>query len=290
MSILFHRQIFWSKFRSPFIARRSDEALARTPMFEKEKPSDIDAASAPDWPSPVIVENEAGASDWVLICEHASSHMPARYARLGLPPGAELGHIGWDIGAAALACALSLRLDAALALASYSRLLIDLNRPLHAPASIPEISERTAIPGNIGLAEAERRLRVERIFEPFHDRVAALIAARERAGRRTRLLAVHSFTPVFMGAARPWRLGVLAGASRKLAKTLLAQLQAASPGVVMALDEPYRVAIDEDYAIPVHGDARGHDALLIEVRNDELGGAETVAVWADRLAAALARI
>ena len=84
--------------------------------------------------------------------------------------------------------------------------------------------------------------------------------------------------------------GVLAGSSRRLAERLLAELQGAAPGVVMALDEPYRVAIDEDYAIPVHGDARGHDALLIEVRNDELGGAETVAVWADRLAEALARI
>jgi predicted N-formylglutamate amidohydrolase len=243
-----------------------------------------------DWPSPVIIENEAGASDWALICEHASAHMPATYAGLGLAEGARLSHIGWDIGAAALARALSLRLDAALALAGYSRLLIDLNRPLDAPSSIPEISESTVIPGNIGLDAAERRLRADRIFHPFHRRVAALLDARDRAGRRTRLLTVHSFTPVFMDRPRPWRLGILAGASRPLAAALLAELKMLAPDIPMALDEPYRIAVDEDFAIPIHGDARRRDALLIEVRNDELGTQRQAADWADRIARALARI
>jgi predicted N-formylglutamate amidohydrolase len=245
---------------------------------------------SPDWPSPVTVENEAGASDWLLICEHASPHIPARYARLGLPAGVEQEHIGWDIGAADLAQALSRRLDAPLALAGYSRLLIDLNRPLGAPTSIPAVSERTEIPGNVGLDEAERRFRAERLFRPFHDRVAELIAVRERTGRRTRILTVHSFTPVFLDKPRPWRLGVLAAGSRRLAEMLLAELRAVAPGFSMTLDEPYRIATDEDYAIPVHGDARGHDALLIEVRNNELGTPDAVAAWADRLAEALGRI
>jgi predicted N-formylglutamate amidohydrolase len=243
-----------------------------------------------DWPPPVSIENETGASDWTLICEHASPHLPKAYGRLGLAERAELGHIGWDIGAAALARALSRRLDAVLALAGYSRLLIDLNRPLDVPSSIPEVSERTIIPGNIGLDAVERRFRAERIFHPFHTRVAALLDARERAGRRTRLLTVHSFTPVFLDQQRPWRLGVLAGASRSQAAALLAELQALSPDLPMALDEPYRVAVDEDFAIPVHGDARGRDALLIEVRNDELATETAVAVWADLIARAIARI
>ena len=164
--------------------------------------------SASEWPSPVVVENEAGVSDWMLICEHASPHIPTSYRRLGLPEGAELGHIGWDLGAAALARALARRLDAALALATYSRLLIDLNRPLDAASSIPEISDRTVVPGNVGIDEAERQFRAERLFSPFHDRVAALLDARQRAGRRTRLLTVHSFTPVLLDQPRPWRLGI----------------------------------------------------------------------------------
>jgi predicted N-formylglutamate amidohydrolase len=250
----------------------------------------VETSPEPDWPPPVTIENETGASDWVLICEHASPHMPAGYRRLGLSERDALDHIGWDIGAASLARALSRRLDAALALAGYSRLLIDLNRPLESPSSIPEISERTVIPGNLGLDDAERRLRAERIFHPFHKRVAALLDTRDRAGRRTRLLTVHSFTPVFLDQPRPWRLGILAGASRPLAARLLEELRSLAPHLLMALDEPYRIATDEDFAIPVHGDARRNDALLIEVRNDELATEGAAVEWADRIARALARI
>lgn len=57
-------------------------------------------------------------------------------------------HIAWDIGALALAEELSRRLDAPLLAAGYSRLLIDLNRPLEAPDSIPPHSEVYPVPGN----------------------------------------------------------------------------------------------------------------------------------------------
>lgn len=247
------------------------------------------AGMTPDWPAPCSVLCPAGGSDWLLICEHASRHMPAEYADLGLAEPARSEHIAWDIGAAALTRALSARLDATAALANYSRLLIDLNRPLGAPSAIPERSEVHDIPGNRGLDAAARERREARIFRPFHAEVAALIDARKAAGRRTRLLAVHSFTPVFAGVARPWQMGVLAGASRGLAIRLVAEA-ATDPALCIALDEPYQVAADEDYAIPVHGDARGLDALLLEIRNDELRDPAGVAAWAGRLAGWLAAL
>ena len=51
-------------------------------------------------------------------------------------------------------------LDAMLIRQNYSRLVIDCNRPPRVTASIPEISEATAIPGNAGMSEvAEDRAR-----------------------------------------------------------------------------------------------------------------------------------
>ena len=62
--------------------------------------------------APVSVVNEGGASACVLLCEHASNHIPAEYGKLGLDDK-ELGrHIAWDIGAAQVTRALSKRLDA----------------------------------------------------------------------------------------------------------------------------------------------------------------------------------
>ncbi len=247
-------------------------------------------ADVADWPSASTVYNAQGESDWVIVCEHASCHIPAEYHRLGLAEGVERGHIGWDIGAAALSRVIARRLHAAVVLANYSRLLIDLNRPMQANSSIPARSEDTVVPGNAALDDAERARRVERIFTPFHDAVADLLDARHTKGRATRLLTVHSFTPVFLGKPRPWHLGILAGASRELAAAFMDEVAAVAPDLCLALDEPYRIAEDDDYAIPVHGDARGLDALLIEVRNDQLATDAAIEDWAGILCAALAKV
>ena len=55
-----------------------------------------------DWPAAVEFLNAQGGSDIVLLCEHASNHIPAEYERLGLAPHHLDRHIAWDIGAAEL--------------------------------------------------------------------------------------------------------------------------------------------------------------------------------------------
>src|SRR3546814_7225925 len=93
-------------------------------------------------------------------------------------------------------------LDAPAFLGAYSRLLIDLNRPLDIPGSIPVRSEATIVPGNDALSREERERRRDRIFAPFQQAIAAAIDRRIDAGLPTILIAVHSFTPVFLGVAR----------------------------------------------------------------------------------------
>src|SRR3546814_12172053 len=69
------------------------------------------ATGARDWPQPVEILNEHGRSPVVLICEHASNHIPAEYDGLGLDAETLHDHIAWDIGAAAVTRALSRKLD-----------------------------------------------------------------------------------------------------------------------------------------------------------------------------------
>ena len=75
-------------------------------------------------PPAVETVNPAGRSPYVLLCEHASNHMPARCEGLGLDAGELQRHIAWDIGVAPIARQLSQALDAPLVLSGYSRLLI----------------------------------------------------------------------------------------------------------------------------------------------------------------------
>ncbi|MER8955152.1 N-formylglutamate amidohydrolase [Mesorhizobium sp. M0833] len=212
--------------------------------------------------------------------------MPAEYARLGLDSSHLQRHIAWDIGAAAVTRLLSKLLDAPAFLSSYSRLLIDLNRPLGSSGSIPVQSEDTDIPGNVGLDPAERNRRAEIMFAPFHDRVAAHLDERAKQGRATRIATIHSFTPVFLGVGRPWHAGVLYDQAIEFGQAVLAGLNI-DGALNVAANEPYVISRNGDYAIPVHGDDRGIPAVLIEIRQDLLASRSGIEEWAKRLAAAL---
>ena len=80
---------------------------------------------ADDEPPPFTVERAAGASPFILLCEHAGNRLPRKLGDLGLEADDLSRHIAWDIGAAAVAQGLSERLDATLISQIYSRLVID---------------------------------------------------------------------------------------------------------------------------------------------------------------------
>lgn len=237
-----------------------------------------------DWPEPVDIINPGSGSPLVLICDHASNHIPAAYQRLGVEPAELDRHIAYDIGAADVTRRLAQQLGAPAFLGTYSRLLVDLNRPFGESTSMPVLSEATRIPGNEALDEAERRLRRERIFEPFHAAIAEFLDRREAATNL--IVAVHSFTPVFLGVTRPWHVGVLHEGAPDLAQALLAALRD-EPNLVVGDNEPYRIERDGDYAIPIHGTDRGNPAVLLEIRHDLIDAPQGVAAWAARLAAIL---
>src|SRR5262245_12393517 len=88
------------------------------------------------WPEPVETLHIDGRSPIVLLCEHASSYIPPEYDGLGLGAADLERHIAWDIGAAEVTRHLSAMLDAAAFLGTYSRLMIDLNRPPGVRSSI----------------------------------------------------------------------------------------------------------------------------------------------------------
>jgi len=231
---------------------------------------------------PYEIVNPQGRSPVLLVCEHASRYIPEELAQLGLDDAAAAEHIAWDIGALDLARELSARLDATLLVANYSRLLIDLNRPLTAPDAIPEHSEIYPIPGNRNLGATDRQERVACLFEPFHRQLAALLDERLGVGRPTRLVGVHSFTPSYRGEARPWVAGVLYAKAEAYAERMVAGLR--ESGEEIGANQPYVIDPLEDMTVPVHGDERGVDAVLIEIRNDGLRTPQGVEAWATRLA------
>lgn len=239
-------------------------------------------------PAAVETVNGQGSSRFVLTCEHASNFIPDSYERLGLPEAELRRHIAWDIGAGAVARALAAMIDAPLFLAGYSRLLIDCNRPIGSATSIPVVSESTSIPGNEGLSQAERDGRAKDYYWPFQNTVSAHLDQRKAAGRATIVLGIHSFTPVFKGFARPWHAGILFRKSAEFGHSLVEALQ--SPGLTIVANEPYRIGDDGDYTVPVHGEGRGLDVALVEIRQDLIADDKGAQEWAGRLRDALLKL
>jgi predicted N-formylglutamate amidohydrolase len=232
---------------------------------------------------PVLEENAAGRSPFVLTCDHYGRSIPISLGDLGLPASELTRHIAWDIGIAGVAEALSKQLDAHLIAQRYSRLVIDCNRPPQAASSIPRISESTVIPANEGLAREAAETRRKLIFDPYHRRIADIIEARLRDCIPTLLVSLHSFTPVYAGIARPWHIGTLYHRDTRLAPLLLKLLRGEGD-LVVGDNEPYVVSDDTDYTIPVHGEALGLMNTGIEIRQDLITDPAGQQSWADRLA------
>lgn len=239
-----------------------------------------------DEPPPYAVVNPDGSSPYLLLCEHASNRIPRALGDLGLPHAERQRHIAWDIGVSALSQHLSAALDASLFMANYSRLVIDCNRPLHVPSLIPEVSESTTIPGNIGLTQTERQQRVETFFQPFAEAVKRRLDQRQQQGLRTIVIGIHSFTPIYFGEARPWHAGVLYGQAQTFGRAMIDWL-GSNASLCMGDNQPYDIHPDEDYTIPVHADARGLPGALIEIRHDLIDSPPGIFAWGERLAECL---
>ena len=238
---------------------------------------------------PVIERNAAGRSPFLLVCDHYGRLIPPQLADLGLPDSELQRHIAFDIGIAGVAERLSELLDAQLIAQRYSRLVIDCNRPPQVASSIPVLSEATEVPGNLNLSPQQAEARRKLIFDPYHQRIAAAIEQRLAAAQPTVLVALHSFTPVYAGVARPWHVGALYHRDTVLPPLLLEQLRADGT-LVVGDNQPYGVSDLTDYTIPVHGEARGLISTGIEIRQDQIVEPDGQQRWAERLAQAFAAI
>jgi predicted N-formylglutamate amidohydrolase len=238
---------------------------------------------AADEPLPVLVRNAEGKSPFLLVADHAGNLIPRALGRLGVAETELKRHIAWDIGIAGLGRALSDALDATLIQQNYSRLVIDCNRPFEAETSIPDISEQTPIPGNAGVDDASKAARASEIFRPYHERIEAELDRRQRTGRPVAVISLHSFTPVYKHAKRPWHAGVLYNRDARLAHRLMTLLNA-EDGLFVGDNAPYFVSDTSDYTIPVHAERRGLHYVLIEIRQDLIGDDAGQRAWALRLA------
>ena len=232
----------------------------------------LDAAEPP----PFKVENAGGAGRFFLTVDHAGRLIPRALGNLGLSNADLSRHIAWDIGIAGVTRRLAEALDSVAIFQTYSRLVIDCNRPPDVPSAYPLVSEATTIPGNQSLSDADKLARRRAIFDPYHAEIAAL------KGKKI-YLAMHSFTPTYLGIGRPMQVALLYNRNPRLSR-IMVDLLRAEGNLTVAENEPYQVSDETDYGVPVHAEKAGLDYLEIEIRQDLISDAAGEAEWAARLA------
>lgn len=227
------------------------------------------------------IDNPQGRGSVLLLCCHASNHVPESFAGLGLSEALLADHVAWDIGALAVAQRLSLAIDAPLVSAPASRLLVDPNRSLNAPDLIVQQAEGQPVPGNLALSDDEREARLDAYHAPYHEAIDSLL---DRRGDIQALVSIHSFTPLMNGTTRPWHAGVLHAADSHLADRLIDALSAHEE-LIIGRNQPYAPTDGVYYTLERHG--TGRMTAMIEVRNDQLGDEAGQARWAELLAGAI---
>lgn len=229
----------------------------------------------PDAPCPLLI-----------VCDHASNHVPDGMNNLGLSDEDLARHIGWDIGAAAVTRRLAQALETTAILARTSRLVIDPNRDPADPTSIPEISDRVRIPANCGLNAMERTRRRDAYFQPYHDAIDAEIARLKARGPAPAIFSVHSFTPDMPGEERPWHIGVLWNRDPRMAVPMIEHLRAHADGLLVGDNEPYSGQLVA-YTLNRHGGGNGLPHCAVEIRQDLVADDAAAERWARILEPAL---
>lgn len=234
-----------------------------------------------------IVGDPSEAGPFLFTCDHASNRLPEWRPEPGDLPLLE-DHWGWDVGAADLTRALVEHTRSCGVLSGFSRLVCDPNRDPEEPSFVVAEVDGQRVSFNQDVDVAELRRRRGRYFDPYHAAIDRTLRARKAAGPPPYLCAIHSFTPVFLGRARPMELGVLFDDYDEHAWRLEGAL--AEQGFEVALNAPYSGKDGLIYSASRHG--RAHDIVYVEleVRQDLIDTPESADDLARRVARALARL
>ena len=207
--------------------------------------------------------NENGKANVVLLCDHASNHIPEAYGNLGLTAKQMNEHIAWDIGAGEITRRLSELVDAPAVLARHSRLIIDTNRTLEDPSLILLESDGHAIPGNQGINGAEHKKRFDNFYVPFHTACDDIILSRLDA--KPFVLAIHTFSPVYGGISRELEFAVMWNKDDRLARKFGNDFE--GHGFKVGWNQPYS-GQEYFFSLDRHAGERGLPHATLEVRND----------------------
>ena len=244
-------------------------------MTEGPNNNKVPAVLSPGEPGPFRVLSPLSEKPILLVCDHASDLFPESLGDMGLDPFARRCHLAIDIGAGPLTERLAASLGVSAVLQNYSRLIVDCNRQLMDPGAFLEYGDGILVPGNRNLHQADKDLRANAIYWPYHRAIDEQVQRLRNAGPPPAFISIHSFTPVLNGESRAFQIGVLWDKDERLREIFLEGFRAA--GYYVGDNEPYSGKAPQDFTIDHHAEEIGLPHIGIEIRQDLLSKKKGVA-------------
>ncbi|MDC3272645.1 N-formylglutamate amidohydrolase [Hyphomicrobiales bacterium] len=214
----------------------------------------------------------------LLLCDHASNHIPYIYNNLNISDENLSRHIVYDIGSKGVTISLANLLKSNAILSNFSRLLIDPNRALNDPTLIMKISDNYIIPGNLNLDNNKCLNRINNFYKPYHEAVKKKINYLLSRNVVPIIISMHSFTPIFRGIERPWHISILWDQDTRFSGPLIDFLESDNEYII-GKNEPYSGSLKGD-TLYRHASLNGIPHVLIEIRQDLISDAEGQQKWA----------
>jgi len=229
---------------------------------------------------PYKIVNPKKSNNFIILCDHALYNIPKKYKKLGLSNNNLKKHIGWDIGALKVAKKISKNINSTLIYSGYSRLLIDCNRALKSKGAFLKKSENINIPGNFNISRKEKILRSKRYYFPYHNQIKKFIQDSLKNNIVPSLVSIHSFTPVYLGKARKWHIGILQRSDQRLSSLFIKEIRKYKK-ITLGINEPYKLDLSGDFTIPFFSETYGLPNVLIEIRQDLLTKDHSINFWSN---------
>lgn len=230
---------------------------------------------------------DRNTSPYLVVCDHARNRIPACLGDMGLSASAREEHFAWDPGSEGVGRHLADLLNAPAIIAGFSRLVIDPNRVPEHPTLCSPHEDETDIPANIGLSPEEKLARMELLYHPYHNAIAAALAAIKARGQEPVLISSHSYVPQYRkGQYRPWHVGVLWREDQRISRPVIDALRAHGSYEV-GDNQPYCRRSYRTQTVEFHAEDAGIANLLFEVRHDLIRTDDEQKHWANVLYKAL---
>jgi len=180
-----------------------------------------------------------------------------------------------DRGAEELCRFLSTHFKAKCILPKYSRMLINLNKPVNDKKLINYYCFGTLIPGNKNISSKEKRHRIADYYNPYHNKLAKEVQRIKKI--KSYYICVHTFFHIVNGIERKPDIGLLfkykkdAGLCNQIKKALLD-----NSGYDVGVNQPFSAFRTAAYSMNKYGKSKNISCVEFEINDKHLRNTKSV--------------